>query len=159
MELDLFFSKYFRYVNVFYVNYRQYFQIRAQLVADKKIKNYNKRDYIMVPELSSWFLWLWPIVFVKFLWSSCVLLSFLILFVAQSLCVPNQRSGYILEIIKKSRHFCQLLSNFCYDFEYICFEKILVYFWNLSYFLRAQFQKKQLETDFLWVINYSIIFN
>ena len=62
-----FFSKIFRYVKVYYVNYGPEIQIRAQLLT---YIVYNKRDwaiYIMFSELNSRFLCLWPIVFVKIL--------------------------------------------------------------------------------------------
>ena len=57
--------------------------------------------------------------FLTTLWISFVLFSILILFVAQWLCVPNQRSSWVLESIEERRHFFLLLSNVCFDFEYI----------------------------------------
>ena len=76
------FLKIFRYVNVFYVNYRLEFQISAQLMT---YNTYNKRDtrrlyYGFRVKL---------VVFMaqdqlfQILWTSGVLLSFIILFVAQ----------------------------------------------------------------------------
>ena len=65
MGRDLFSSEHFRYVNVFYVNSWQESQIRAQLMTYTIYKKDVQRNYNMVSELNSWFLWLRPIVFVK----------------------------------------------------------------------------------------------
>ena len=88
-----FFFKIFPICKRFYVNSWQESQIRAKLVMNTINKKESQQNYYMVSELSSWFLWLWPIVFEKFFQVSWVLLSFVILFVAQWLSSPNQRSN------------------------------------------------------------------
>ena len=50
------------------------------------------------------------------------------IFVAKRLIVPQQRSSCPLGVINEPKQFSQLLSNVCYEFEHISFQRISVNF-------------------------------
>ena len=79
-------GKYFRYVLVFYVNFFITFKKFRSALNEWEIpitKKGGTRLYYSF-RISSWFLWLWPIVFIKnFLSTFWILLSIVIFFVVQ----------------------------------------------------------------------------
>ena len=122
---ELPFLKIFFRIYIFYVIYWQEYPTTTQLLTDPIYKKEAQWQRPMVSELSSCFLWLTN-CFRKILWTSYVLLSFVMLFVVEWLSLPGQISNWFLRSNKlksEPRHCFQLLSNVSYDCEFICFKK------------------------------------
>ena len=153
-----FFSKYFGYVKVFYVNFFHYKKFisrhkewQISFTKSEIITRFQNNLMVFVA-LTNCFRKRFFIIFLNFNFI-CYLFS------VKWPIVPCQRSSHFSGGANQSRQFFLLLSNVCFDFKYNCFKKYRLIFEPCHYFLsffsqlRERSQRRQAETDFLCVIN------